>query len=90
MNAQRRKQIEALKTRIAEITAAAELLRDDVQNIIDEEQEYLDGMPESFQDGQKGEKAQAAIDALQYAYDEIDQFASAGDDLSGYLDTAAE
>lgn len=53
MNQERRKQIEEAKSIL-------ESARDD-------EQEYFDNMPDSLKDGEKGEKAQTAIDALDEA-----------------------
>lgn len=60
MNDDRRKRISAAAAKIAE--ARAEL--EEVQG---EEQDAYDAMPESFQNGEKGKKAQAAIDALEEA-----------------------
>jgi hypothetical protein len=37
-----------------------------------EEQEYFDNMPEGIQGSKKGEKAEAAIDALQEAKDTLE------------------
>ncbi len=40
-----------------------------VESIRDDEQEAYDNMPESFQQGERGEASQAAIEALQSAAD---------------------
>ena len=50
MNKQRRKQIYELAEKIRE-------LKDEVETLRDEEQDYYDNMPESFQGGEKGDKA---------------------------------
>ena len=76
MNAERRKRIEALRQKIGEALSDAESIRD-------EEQEYLDNMPESLQQGEKGEKAQAACEALDSL---VDHLTEADSDL----DTAGE
>lgn len=76
MNAARRKRIEALHERLSAI-------KDEIIEIMYEEQDYLDNMPESIQSGEKGEKAQAAIDALESAESDMD---SALD----YLETSKE
>lgn len=65
MNAARRKAINALLSQVEDLTAQVEALRD-------EEQEYFDNMPESFQGGEKGETAQAAIDALENAFNGLE------------------
>lgn len=58
MNAKRRK----------EIDRAAELI-EQAQQILavaaEEEQDYFDNMPEAFQDGEKGERANEAAEALE-------------------------
>lgn len=76
MNADRRKKIEALRQKIAEALSEAESIRD-------EEQDYLDNMPESLQQGERGERAQAAVEALDSL---VDHLTEADSDL----DTAAE
>lgn len=58
MNAQRRKKLDEINGMLAEARAELETVRD-------EEQEYFDNMPESFQNGERGQKAQEAIDAME-------------------------
>ena len=65
MNAARRKAINALLSQVEDLTAQVEALRD-------EEQEYFDNMPESFQGGEKGETSQAAIDNLENAFNALE------------------
>lgn len=57
MNKQRRE-------RIRDLINQLEQLRAEVDEILDEEQGYFDAMPASFQDGERGEKAQEAISQL--------------------------
>jgi NifU-like protein involved in Fe-S cluster formation len=65
MNEERRKSL----------TRALDLI-EDARNIVDEikgeEEEAFENLPESMQSGDKGEKAQAAIEALSEAYDALD------------------
>lgn len=56
MNDRRRKQLKAILAAID--TSALESIRDDEQN-------YLDDMPESLQGTERAEKAEAVIDALE-------------------------
>lgn len=58
MNASRRKRIEEAKGIL--------------ESVRDEEQEAYDNMPENFQNGERGEKSQAAIDALENAISELE------------------
>ena len=88
MNAERRKEIEKARNMIGLAFSQLEEARSLIDDLISEEQEYFDNMSESFQEGEKGEKATAAIDALQSAHDEIDGFDF--DSIFDSLDTAAE
>jgi len=73
MNKERRKQIKKTAELIEELMTALEGLKD-------EEQEYYDNMPDNFQSGEKGDKAQTAIDTLEAA---ICQIQSAVETLGG-------
>lgn len=64
MNANRRK---AIQTCIDQLEA----LQNEIENHMSDEQEYYDNMPESFQNGEKGETAQNAIDNLESTIDSI-------------------
>lgn len=71
MNAERRKNIRALINRLQdgvvegmEADTTLELLnevKDDIESLQGEEQDYYDNMPEGFQNGSKGDAAQEAI-----------------------------
>lgn len=56
------------------VTAAA--LKERAEAIRDEEQEYLDAMPESLQSGERGGDAQAAIEQLETAIEALDALES--------------
>ena len=66
MNNDRRARIQALINKLEDI-------KEDIDFIKDEEQESYDNMPENFQAGERGDKAQEAIDNLDYAYSQIDE-----------------
>jgi uncharacterized coiled-coil DUF342 family protein len=76
MNAQRRKQIEAIKTKLEEA-------KSDIESLQGEEQDYYDNMPEAIQAGEKGDRASEAADALQSA-------AEAVEEVTGLLDEATQ
>jgi hypothetical protein len=62
MNAARRKQLEAIKTRIED-------LAQDLVSLEDEEQECFDNLPESLQQSERGVAMEAAAGALSEAQD---------------------
>ena len=88
MNAQRRKAIGEARALVEAAFEKLEEARSMLSDLQSEEQDYYDNMPESLQGGEKGEKAQAAADALQEAHDNIDglDFES----VYSALDTAVE
>lgn len=90
MNKQRRKSIESLKETIAELAGKLDDLRNEVETIKDDEQEYHDNMPESLQNGDKGSNAQEAISCLEQAYDAIDSAISSLSDADDQLGSAQE
>ena len=65
MNAERRKRIQEIEERISALVAEAEALRDEVDEVACEEQDYRDAMPDSIGGSEKGQKAEAAIEALE-------------------------
>lgn len=75
MNAERRKKISVLVGQLSEIKDAIETLKD-------EEQEYYDNMPESFQNGDKGEAATTAIDQLEQADTSLQEVVDALEEAS--------
>lgn len=59
MNQQRRKKLAELRDRLSELQGQVTTVAEELQDVCQEEQEYLDNMPESLQDGEKGQKSQA-------------------------------
>ena len=74
MNNNRRARIQALIDKL-------EGIKEDIDFIKDEEQEYYDNMPESIQAGERGDKAQEAIDNLESTLDYLN-------DVTGFLEEA--
>ena len=56
-----------------------------LSSIQDDEQEYYDNMPESFQYGEKGSAVEEIIDTLQSALDELDTASTSLTDCVEYL-----
>jgi hypothetical protein len=75
MNAQRRKTIAQLEERLQNLMNEAAQLAEEITEVMEEEQEYLDNMPESMACGEKGKKAEAAIDAMSQVIDFVTDFA---------------
>lgn len=67
------------------LAGEASSLCDELGELRDEEQDYFDNMPEGLQGGEKGEKAQAAIDAMENVTGLLEDFAGIDADE---LDTA--
>lgn len=76
MNNNRRKAIAELWNRIETIidTSKADLesIKDELIALKEDEQEYLDNMPESLRDGERAEIAEAAIENLESAEQSLD------------------
>ena len=66
MNNPRRKQLDAIIAKIQELS-------NDLECIMDEEQEYLENIPENLQSSERYEKAEAACDSLQCALDNLEE-----------------
>lgn len=66
VNKARRKEIDS-------VIEALEKAKEQLEVIRDDEQDYFDNMPESFQYAEKGEAAEEAISNLDYAIDQIDE-----------------
>lgn len=66
MNKLRRKQLSEIQTKLCE-------LRDMIDTVISEEQEAYDNLPESLQEGERGEAMQTAIDAMESAMESCEE-----------------
>ena len=67
----------ARRNRIADVQSKLEELKQEIDAILSDEQEAYDNMPESLQNGERGEAMQEAIDALESAVsscEEIDEY----------------
>lgn len=64
------------KTRRKELQLVIDELENQKARVIEllaEEQEYYDNMPEAFQEGERGQQSQSAIDALESVEGSIDE-----------------
>jgi methyl-accepting chemotaxis protein len=91
MNAERRKRIaaidaEGIKQAIETLKGLIDDARSEYEAIKDEEQEYYDNMPESFQQGDKGSKAEEIVSALESVSEALDEGDAALDSIVEALD----
>lgn len=100
MDNNRRKEIKDVIDRIgnfeieiSETMSKLEDLKSDVESILDDEEEARDNIPESLQDGERYEKADAACDNLSNAVNSLEEIIAAPADFQeviGYLEAAME
>jgi hypothetical protein len=88
MNNQRRKAIGSIQDRLEDLKLTIESLREDLEAIRDEEQEYFDNMPESFQQADRGQRAEEVIGFLDDAVSDLDGLDL--ENISQQLEQAAE
>lgn len=86
MNKQRRTQLTALAEALRELESQAEDIKVQLEELKSEEQDYKDNMPEAFQQSEKGERADAAIEALESADGNLEDFLSAIGEISSNLE----
>lgn len=91
MNHERRKRINALKERIASLVSELTSdIKEEIGALRDEEQDCLDNMPESLQNGEPGQAAAEAVDKLEEAIVAIETLESDADDIANSLEEAAQ
>jgi len=99
MNQARRKalaaierQLTTLRQDIESAADAAEEIRHNLEDITSEEQEALDAMPDSLKEGERGQKSQAAIDALEEAIGILADFLTGTEleEVAALIEQAAE
>lgn len=88
MNKERRKEINALAAKLEELAGLLTDIKDSVESIRDEEQEYFDNMPESLQGGDRGMVAEEAASNLEQAMDALEDIDL--DSIVSYLEEAAQ
>jgi len=81
MNAAQRKVLAAIAAAVEAIDLDG--IQADLEAVQGDEQDKFDNLPESFQEGTRGEAMQEAIDAIAEA---IDSIAEAKDGLSAVID----
>lgn len=72
------------KVRRKELDRAADMLREAysiIESCRDDEEDAYDNLPESFQDGERGEEMQEYIDVMDEVMDQIDEAANAIEEI---------
>ena len=75
MNKSRRKKIKSVVVALENITGydSINLIRNEIENILWEEEDAYDNMPENLQYSMRGEASSEAIDSLQDAVDALEE-----------------
>ena len=90
MNKERRAAMSKLHAELDELMGKVGDIRDQIDTIKDEEQEYFDAMHENLQGGERGQAAEAAVDLLQTVYDSLDNATTEISDAMSSLDEAGQ
>lgn len=88
MNKARRKAIADVAARLEAAQAVLEELRSEIEGIREEEGEGYENLPESLQDGERGQAMQAVMEALEEAGSFIDDLDFSS--ITEALDRASE
>ena len=86
MNKNRRKELMEWVKRAEDWSALGESLRDELENLCSEEQDYFDGMPENLQGSQRGMDAEDAIEAMNEAIESMNNAIEAAEDAASCVD----
>lgn len=90
MNKERRKEISEVHEKIRQAQAILSEVAEELESIKSYEEEYYDNMPEGIQAGEKGDKAQEAIDNLASAFDTLGSINDEINEALESLSSAAE
>lgn len=86
MNKERRKQVNEVIEQIKDLWEQATVIRDELENIRDEEQGCLDNMPENLSGSERYEKIENAIEELGSASDTVDEIISSAEEVQEALE----
>jgi hypothetical protein len=74
MNANRKK-------RLNDFIRVVEMIKNELEDIQAEEQDYFDGIPDNLQSGERYEASETALDNLESAVSSLDEVISAIEDI---------
>ncbi len=90
MNKARRKELLRLKERIEELQSEVYDIITDLQCESQDEQDYMDNMPENLQGSELYEKAEQALENMDEAVETLEGIADELSDAASSLETATE
>lgn len=88
MNKERRKEIAKAMALLSVAQESLEGANEIIESCMADEEEYFECMPENLQDSEKGQLAEAAVEALDRAKTAIEEFDFG--EIEGDLDEASE
>jgi uncharacterized coiled-coil DUF342 family protein len=88
VNKEQRKTLARLVDDADELRGKIDDLKAEIETVRDEEQDKFDNLPENFQDGDRGQRMQAAIDAMDEAIQALENIDI--DEITNALNTATE
>lgn len=87
MNKNRRKELMEWVKKAEDWAAQGEELKDELENICSDEQDYFDNMPENLQGSMRGTDAEEAIDTMNDAIDSMGNAIEAAEEAASCIET---
>ena len=88
MNRIRRKSLRIILGQMDELSTVLETVKEALQDVLNEEQEAYDNLPEGLQESDRGQQMQEYIDALEGVVDSLGELDI--EDLYGTIEEIAE
>ena len=88
MNRIRRKSLKAILGQMDELSTVLETVKEALQDVLNEEQEAYDNLPEGLQEADRGQQMQEYIEALEGVVDSLGDLDI--EDLYGTIEEIAE
>lgn len=88
MNKQRRTSIQDIISQLNDLEALKASIMESIEEVMSEEQEYFDNMPEGLQMSDRGQRAEDAIGHLEDAKSQLEDLDVSG--IQSELDAASE
>lgn len=88
MNRIRRKSLKAILGQMDELSTVLETVKEALQDVLNEEQEAYDNLPEGLQEADRGQQMQEYIEALEGVVDSLGELDI--EDLYGTVEEIAE
>lgn len=88
MNNTRRRKIASIMADVEKLQQQMDSLLERIEEVVEQEQDALDNLPESLQDSERAEAMACAVDNLDEARAEVEGIKESLDNVSGYLEEA--